>query len=527
MCPVTRTPHRCLALCSSGRLRAGLTAPGEDTGQQEQVQDGTAKARIEGMGRIAARGGMVTLGGQGVSFVLQLISLVVLSHLLTPTDFGTFAMVTAIVGVGEVLRDFGLSSAAVQAPSLSKQQRSNLFWLNLAIGVALSVIVFFLAGPISAFYSNPGLMSITQWLSLTFVFNGVGTQYGASLVRGFRFGTLAWTELLAVGLAFGASTTVALMGAGTAALVTQALAYSALVSLLRVASSRWLPTFPRSAPMRSLLSYGGNLMGSQLIGYASRNIDSVIVGWKFGAVPLGIYNRAFQLLTAPLNQISAPLTKVALPVFARLAPDHHRFTGALVRTQCVLAYAVVTVFAVLFTVADSLVLLLFGDQWTAVPPVFRILALAGVFQIFTYSSYWVFLATGLVNWNLRYAMVSRVIVIGAIVIGSFWGYLGVAAGYAISLAILWPICQWWIGLKVVMPQRALFGVGGRALLVGAAGVVVGLLVLRWFPTPGIVQLMVGTLATLLGSGLVVAVHRRLRTDLWTVICVVQLMYRKN
>jgi O-antigen/teichoic acid export membrane protein len=483
-----------------------MTPPAKSVSEPDQ------SAPPGGLGKIAARGGLVTLSGQAGNFVLQMVSLIVLSRLLTPSDFGTFAMVTAIVGLAEVLRDFGLSSAAVQAPTLSVGQRANLFWINLLIGCTLGVTVFFLAGPIAAFYGNPDLVAITQWLSLTFVFSGLGTQYEAGLVRGFRFGTLAWTDITALILALTVSITVAVSGGGTAALVIQAVLYSLLVAVLRISASRWLPTLPsRSEPMGSLLRYGANLMGTQVIGYASRNVDSVIVGAKFGSESLGIYNRGFQVLMAPLNQISAPMTKVALPVFSRLAADHGKFVDALAKTQCLLAYAIVVCFSVLFSTADSVVLLLFGDQWSAVPPVFRILAVAGVFQIFAYSSYWVFLAKGLMNWNLRYALFSRVIVIGAIVIGSFWGYLGVAVGYSVAMMICWPLVQWWIGLKVDLPQAKLFGIGGRALLVGCAGAAAGMFATSLLNGPGLLSLCVGAAATLLGiavSGSVLPASRR-------------------
>jgi PST family polysaccharide transporter len=318
------------------------------------------------------------------------------------------------------------------------------------------------------------------------------------------------------------------MGGGTSALVTQALTYSVLLSVLRVAASRWYPGRPsRAAPMGALLRYAINLMGTQVLGYASRNIDSVIVGARFGSVPLGVYNRAYQLLTAPINQISAPLTKVALPVFSRLAPESSKFNSALLRTQCVLAYAFAILFAMLITDADSLVLLLFGDQWGAVPLIFRILAVGGVFQIFTYTSYWVFLAKGLTNWNLRYALVSRTIVIAAIFIGSIWGYIGVAAGYTIAMIICWPLCQWWIGRKVALPQKALLAVGLRALAVGSGGALLGMATMRVVPDPGVLALFVGVFGTLAGAAIVAMVHRSFRSDVQTLFGSAQLIYRRS
>ena len=89
------------------------------------------------LGSKAVRGGGATLLGQLVKVFLQLAGLVVLGRILSPTDFGLVAMVTAIVGVADVIRDAGLSSAAIQAKSLSAGQRNNLFWLNSGIGLAL------------------------------------------------------------------------------------------------------------------------------------------------------------------------------------------------------------------------------------------------------------------------------------------------------------------------------------------------------------------------------------------------------
>ena len=75
---------------------------------------------------------MLTIGAQLLKIVLQVAGVVVLARLLTPRDYGLVAMVTAVVGVAEIFRDFGLSAAAVQAKHLSRAQRDNLFWINTA-----------------------------------------------------------------------------------------------------------------------------------------------------------------------------------------------------------------------------------------------------------------------------------------------------------------------------------------------------------------------------------------------------------
>ena len=107
------------------------------------------------LGRAAARGTAVTLGAQAGRFALQIGSLVVLARLLTPEAFGLVAMATSVLGVAELVRDFGLSSAAVQAKHLSDGERTNLFWVNVGIGTACALLALGAAPLVARLYGDP------------------------------------------------------------------------------------------------------------------------------------------------------------------------------------------------------------------------------------------------------------------------------------------------------------------------------------------------------------------------------------
>src|SRR5690606_2130147 len=183
-----------------------------------------------GLGARAARGAAVTLSAQLGKIIIQVTSVVILARLLTPHDYGLIAMVIAVIGIGEVFRDFGLSSAAIQAPTLSTPQRDNLFWINTAIGVALAVVVYFGAGLLAVAYRQPDLVPITQALSLTFLLNGLATQYRASLIRALKFRLLAVADIAAPTVALVVAIGVGVAGWGYWALVAQQLT-SAVVLL--------------------------------------------------------------------------------------------------------------------------------------------------------------------------------------------------------------------------------------------------------------------------------------------------------
>src|SRR5829696_6310068 len=173
-------PTRAPAVTPGGHVPTRRYAHARGAARPRPVAAMTAPAHL---GRRAARGALVTLAGQAARIVVQLASVVILARLLDPGDYGVLAMVLAVVGVGEIFRDFGLSSAAVQAKDLTVAQRDNLFWINTAIGVVLAVLVFASAVPLAVLYDEPVLRDVTRVLAVTFVLNGLATQFRADLVR--------------------------------------------------------------------------------------------------------------------------------------------------------------------------------------------------------------------------------------------------------------------------------------------------------------------------------------------------------
>ncbi len=418
----------------------------------------------QSLGRQAARGAAATGGGLVVRISLQLVSVVILARLLGPAQYGLVAMVTAVVGVGDTVRDFGLSSAAIQAPVLTKEQRSNLFWVNTAIGLGLAVLTFACAAPIAGFYDEPRLVAITRALSATFLLNGMMTQHRASLLRAMRFRVVAVIDVLSPAVALGGAITLATIGSGYWALVSQQLLQAAVALAAVIVAGRWRPS-PRwhpDQPMRAFFRFGGHLLGSQLIGYLANNVDSLTIGHRFGAAPLGTYNRAFQLLMNPLNQVRAPSTTVALPVLSR-ANRGLEFDAIVRRGQLALVLPLAVALALVVGTAHPLVAVLLGDQWAAVPPILQLLAVAGLLQTLAYVGYWVYLARGLTRALMQYTMLTSLIKILCVVAGSHWGVIGVAWGYALSHAVEWPISLWWLSRITPMPTRDLVGGALRAL----------------------------------------------------------------
>lgn len=416
------------------------------------------------LGRAAVRGAGATLLSQGARFALQMAALIVLARLLSPSAFGLVAMVTSAMGVAELIRDFGLSSAAIQAKHLDDAERTNLFWVNVAIGGACALVAAAAAPLIAELYSEPHVRPIVWSLAWLLLVSGMTTQFRAELSRSLRFTSLAVTDVVAQALGIATAITAALLGAGYWSLVGQQIVFVVTTCVLAVGLCRWRPGLPdRSVSIRRFFRFGGGVLGTQVLGYTTNNADNVGLGAVWGAGPLGIYSRAYQLLIVPLNQINTPMTRVVLPVLSRMQDDPAGYQRYIEKAQLIGSYLLATGFGVAAALSQPLVALLFGPRWSAVAPVFAVLALGGIFRGVGLVTYWIFLSRGLSSVQLKLYLVTRPVMIAVILAGLPWGPLGVAAGHSLAFALYWVVSLWYAGRRADVDAARLFRQAVRSL----------------------------------------------------------------
>ncbi|MGZ0711698.1 lipopolysaccharide biosynthesis protein (plasmid) [Coraliomargarita sp. W4R53] len=450
----------------------------------------------------------------------------VLARILAPEDFGLFAMTIAIVGLAEILRDFGFMNAAVQAPTLSQAQRSNLFWLNTLLGAGLGFALAVMSPLIADFFGEPRLVELARAIAVVFVLNGVSVQFKANLVRDLRITRVNVAETVAQALGAIAAVIAAFAGAEYWALAAQQLVVAAVALMLLMVMARWVPGLPARAPMKKLFVYGWNLTLQQALTYVVRNVDTIAIGRQFGATSLGFYDRAYQLLMIPIGQFNAPLTRVAVPTLSRLWNAGGDFERYLHVAQKVAAFVTVPVFAILVGYGTPVVEILLGEGWAVAGVALQLLAVGGIFRSLMQVTYWAYLSSGATGIMLRFDMIALPLVAVAIVAGLPWGIYGVAAAHSIGYAVYWFAGLWWMCRKLGLSLTPFLQTAARSvLLVALPTATVGFALSQFALAP-----VLGLAAVLLGAALVVGVlsllFPALRRDYGTVLKVVKLAIRK-
>lgn len=393
------------------------------------------------------RGGAVTVGAQVLKIVMQFAVTIVLARLLKPEAFGLVAMVAVVLTFLETFKDLGLSAATVQREAITHREVSTLFWVNAGLGFVAALSMIPLAPLLSWFYGEPELFNITLALGVGFALSGLSTQHLALLRRQMRFSVLASIQMGAEIIGMAAALIAAYEGAGYWALILQRIVWAACMALGGWIFCRWRPGFPgRLSEVRSLLGFGGYVTGSNLASLFVRNMDQVLIGWYWGATPLGLYDRAYKILLLPINNLNAPLFSVAMPALSRLVGEPARYRRTYLGMVEKLSMVTMPCAALLIAAPDLVVRLLFGPQWVAATPIVGWLGLAALYQPVSYTCSWLFMTQDRTAEMFRWGLISSALLAVSIVAGLPFGAEGVAASFAISgIAVRMPALFWAVG----------------------------------------------------------------------------------
>ncbi len=403
----------------SGRVQpASVPAAGEPVLE--------VRADTGSMGRAVAGGaGWSSLGRLG-SQALQFLASLVLARLIAPTEFGLVASVLVFTQFALIFFELGLGAALVQLRDLRQQDLATVFWINALGGLVFAGLLALCAPLIAGFYGEPGLRGVVLVVSLTFTLN-LGVCHLALLQRAMRFKQIALAELTAAATGFAVTIALAVAGLGVYALAIGPVVQSVTMTILLWSLVRWRPHhFVVRASVVRIRRFSAGMLGFNVVNYWGRNADNLLVGRFVGAEALGFYNRAFNLMTLPVQQLSQVLGRVMFPALVAMREDKARMAAAYRRTVASINAVSVPVLVGMTAVAPALVPALWGQRWTPTVPLLMVICMAGVPQAMATSVGWIYQSQNRTTTMFAVGSVSAAAGVLAMVVGLRWGALGVA-----------------------------------------------------------------------------------------------------
>jgi PST family polysaccharide transporter len=416
------------------------------------------------------RAGFAKAFAQGLSFIIRLASLMVLARLLDPQDFGLVGMVTAITGMFVFFKDAGLSIVTVQRATITDEQISTLFWINILVGALLSLFSLAIAPVLASFYHEPRLFLVTAVSALGFLFNAFGVQHSALLQRKMSFTILSAIDVISLLVSITVGIGMAIGGYGYWALVGMAIVLPAASSVGLWLTMPWIPGLPcRGVGIGSMVRFGGMSTLNSFIVYIAFNFEKVLLGRFWGAEALGIYGRAYQLVNIPTENLNSAIGGVAISALSRLQDNPARFKSYFLSGYSLLISLTVPITIACALFADDIILLFLGPKWQDAVPIFRLLAPTILTFALVNPFGSLLISLGMVGRSLKIAFVLAPLMIAAYVLGLPYGPKGVALAYSAAMVLcVVPLIAACIHGTTISPKDFL-PVVGRPLLSALVG----------------------------------------------------------
>jgi Membrane protein involved in the export of O-antigen and teichoic acid len=387
--------------------------------------------------RLAVRGAGMTVLSSGVSLAIQMAATVVLARILTPKDFGLVAMVTTFSLLFSNFGINGVTEAIVQQERFDNILASNLFWMTLGGGVILTG-GFAAAGSLLAkFYAEPLVATVTRGISLSILFTSVSVVHLALLKRAMRFSALAKNDMIAKAVSVATSIALGCAGWGYWALVAGVCALQLSATIGAFLLCRWIPSPPRHAaatlPMTRFATY---TYGRFSVNYFARNVDNLLVGWRFGAPALGFYKKAYDLFSLSATQLVSSISVVAVAALSRARDNHALFIQYLLGAMSIMTFLGMWIAGDLTLIGNDIIYVLLGPGWGEAGRIFTWFA-PGIGAMMLYGTHgWIHLSIGRADRWLRWGIIEWSVTILLFLAAIHWGPRGIAVAWCLSFWIL-------------------------------------------------------------------------------------------
>ena len=393
----------------------------------------------DGLKKRSIRGGMYTMAGEGITFVLRLGCIVVLARILVPEQFGLISMVMALTVIAERFKDLGLSLATIQKKDITHEQISSLFWINVMSGAAIMMILCMLSKLIAWFYGDDRLVWITVGISSTFLFGGMTVQHQALLRREMQFLKIAAVNVAATIVSVFIAIMLAAVGYEYWALMWREIARSVFFAVGTWLAFPWIPGLSiRNANIGEMVRFGRDVTGFNVVNFIAQSFDQILIGKFWGPSILGIYRQAYQLILGPVGQLSFPVQYVAEPALSLLQNDPFTYRQYYKKIVTLLSVVSMPLAVLLFLNSKDIILVLLGEKWIEAAEIFRILAVGAFILPVASTTGFVMVTCGQTKKFFFLGLAGSIIFVLAFIIGIRWGAVGIALGYIIATYIYVP-----------------------------------------------------------------------------------------
>ncbi|WP_119300916.1 lipopolysaccharide biosynthesis protein [Dongia deserti] len=409
--------------------------------------------------------------------VFAFIVFVVLARLLSPADFGIYAIAQAVAEIGRAIAIGGMVQNIPRAKKLTPALADTVFWTNLTSSLVLAFAILLLAPPIMNMLELSHATGPVQGLGFVLPIAALGATHMSLRLREFGHKSLALRSVISGTIGGAAGIAAAVTGFGIWALVVQRLVTEATNTLVSWQAYPWVPgrNFSKEQ-LRATWAFGFNIAVQQILSLLPRRAMDLILGSMIGAAAVGLNRTARRTNELVLHGTVNPFTVVALQTLSRLQSDSTELIKAyrwMVSKSAMLSCPALVGLGVL---APEAVPALFGDKWEVSGKIVQIFSFMVVPYALNSFTSPVLMALGRGATLRTFALFQLITTIIFALAAAPFGLLAVAAATVLRAYLALPFQLWMLrsasGLK---PQDALSAIARPLLASLMMGAVVWVL----------------------------------------------------
>ena len=360
---------------------------------------------------------------QGAGFIIT----VILARLLSPEDFGTLALLALFLGIAGLFVNAGFSAALIQKQDTTHIDESTVFWFNIGAAVIMTLVLFAISPLIADFFAMPVLKPLTMLMACNILISAMGSIHSTLLSKRLDFKTPMKIGAASMTISGCVGVYMAWADYGVWALAGQAVVSTVVGTALLWHFSMWRPLFAFSHDsFKRLFAFSGWLFASWMLGTLYDRGYTFLIGKFYGTHDLGIYNLADNTQQLPSNILTGVLSRVAFPLFSSVKQDKQRLRSGVrmsVRSMMLIMMPSMMGLAVL---AAPFIREVFGVRWLPAAPILQVLCAAGMLFPLHVINLNVLQAQGHANLFFRLEVVKKTLGTVFLIIGSFFGVMGIA-----------------------------------------------------------------------------------------------------
>jgi O-antigen/teichoic acid export membrane protein len=298
--------------------------------------------------------------GQGVTFIVGLI----LARLLSPSEYGLIGLTGIFITVFNSIIDSGFSQALIRKKDVTSDDYNTMFITNMVMSLFMFGILLICAPFIASFFKRPELVKLTRVMGLILIINALSITQNTVLTKEINFKTKTKASLISALTSGGVGISLAFMGYGVWALVSQQLTRQIVNTMCLWLFNRWWPNFTFSRQsLKYMWGFGWKLLASGLLDNIWKQIYQLVVGKFYSPNTLGQYSRAREypkIFSIELNKI---VGHVSFPVLASIQDDKLRLLNSYRRIIKTTMFVTVVCLVSMGAIAEPMIYCLVGPKW--------------------------------------------------------------------------------------------------------------------------------------------------------------------